>query len=115
MKPQLFIGLLLGLLVGYFAGREHVKYEIRATFTRAAEGVANAFSGTETKTKGKEVEGKRAEQKQARDYIDRYIKTEDLRVKYEKDAFDTWKPVVRTTLKNTGPREISELKVTAYF
>jgi hypothetical protein len=33
------------LLVGYFAGREHVKYEIRSVFEGAAEGISRRLNG----------------------------------------------------------------------
>ena len=41
------VAVLLGLVVGYFAGRENVKYEMRAALKSAAEefseGLSNAF------------------------------------------------------------------------
>jgi hypothetical protein len=37
--PTWIIPALLGLILGYFVGREHIKYEIRQTFQAAAEGV----------------------------------------------------------------------------
>ena len=35
---------MIGLVIGYFAGREHIKFELRQTFQAAAEGVKNSFS-----------------------------------------------------------------------
>lgn len=37
--------LLLGLVIGYFAGREHVKYEIRSAMSESLAGLGAIFSG----------------------------------------------------------------------
>lgn len=37
--------VLASFVVGYFAGREHVKYEMRSAFADAAEGIKRAFGG----------------------------------------------------------------------
>ncbi len=37
--------LLLGLVIGYFAGREHVKYEIRSAMSQSLAGLGAIFSG----------------------------------------------------------------------
>lgn len=37
--------LILGLVIGYFAGREHVKYEIRTAIQDSFSGISTAFSG----------------------------------------------------------------------
>jgi len=41
--PAWVIPAVLGLVVGYFAGREHIKYELRQTFEAAAERVEKSF------------------------------------------------------------------------
>ncbi len=41
--PAWLIPAIIGLIVGYFTGREHVKYELRQTFKAAAEGVRKSF------------------------------------------------------------------------
>jgi len=38
--------LVLGLVVGYFSGREHVKYEIKSAIQNSFKGLAGAFSGS---------------------------------------------------------------------
>lgn len=47
--PSWVIPAAIGLVIGYFAGREHLKYEVRQTFQAAAEGVKKnlnaAFGG----------------------------------------------------------------------
>jgi len=57
------VALLVGLSLGYFAGREHLKYEIRSTFSSAAEefssGLSEAF-GSEF-TSGARVSGNKPE------------------------------------------------------
>jgi hypothetical protein len=35
--------LLVGLVIGFFAGQEYLRYEIRSAFTSAAQGVAQGF------------------------------------------------------------------------
>ncbi|MDE2413242.1 MAG: hypothetical protein KGM60_00605 [Comamonadaceae bacterium] len=42
--PPWAIPIFIGLIVGYFAGREHIKYELRQTFQAAAEGITKGFS-----------------------------------------------------------------------
>lgn len=37
--------LILGLVVGYFAGREHVKYEIRSAMAESLAGLGSIFGG----------------------------------------------------------------------
>lgn len=37
--------LVVGLVVGYFAGREHVKYEIRSAMAESLAGLGSLFSG----------------------------------------------------------------------
>lgn len=59
-QRQLLIGALLaGLIIGYFLGREHVKYELRSAFQDAAagisKGIGNAFGGSDSKPKEKRV------------------------------------------------------------
>jgi len=41
--PAWLIPAIIGLIVGYFTGREHVKYELRQTFKAAADGVRKSF------------------------------------------------------------------------
>jgi hypothetical protein len=46
--------LIVGLIVGYMAGREHIKYELRSAFQQAAnkfqEGLASAFANPDADT-----------------------------------------------------------------
>lgn len=42
---RLFGVLAIGLVIGYFAGREHMKYEIKSAFMDAAASIGSAFTG----------------------------------------------------------------------
>lgn len=42
-RAKLVGALLIGLAVGYFAGREHVKYEIKSAFMGTAAGISSAI------------------------------------------------------------------------
>lgn len=42
---KIAIALVAGLVIGYFAGREHMKYEIRSAFQDSFKGLAGMFSG----------------------------------------------------------------------
>jgi len=48
------VALVVGLVAGYFAGREHVKYELRSAFQDAAsgltKGLSNALGSKESKS-----------------------------------------------------------------
>ncbi len=56
--PAFVIPLVIGLAVGFFAGREHIKYEMRQAFAGAVENVktsiASAFSGAPASASVKE-------------------------------------------------------------
>lgn len=57
VKIYLAACLAGGLVIGYFAGREHVKYELRSAFQSAAEGMqrslSSAFGSADSKTQSK--------------------------------------------------------------
>lgn len=42
--PPWVIPVFAGLVIGYFAGREHIKYELRQTLQTAAENITKSFS-----------------------------------------------------------------------
>lgn len=45
-ENRILLGAVLAsFIVGYFAGREHIKYEMRSAFADAAEGIKRAFGG----------------------------------------------------------------------
>jgi len=44
--PSWIVPIFIGLIIGYFSGREHVKYELRQTLQTAAEGITRNFDKT---------------------------------------------------------------------
>ncbi|MEB2328107.1 MAG: hypothetical protein OZ926_14790 [Pseudomonas sp.] len=44
-QAAVFAALVIGLLIGYFAGREHVKYEFRSALQDSLAGLGAAFGG----------------------------------------------------------------------
>jgi hypothetical protein len=57
-QKQLVIGaLVFGIVLGYFIGREHIKYELRSAFQDAAAGITkgfgNVFGGSDLKSSDK--------------------------------------------------------------
>lgn len=80
------------LAIGYFAGREHMKYEIRSAFQSTA----------------KEAQLKA-------DYIANFMDLYDFTAKYYGTPLHGNIPGARFTLKNRGDRDLSEVKVTVYF
>ena len=50
-QKQIGIAIIISSFVlGYFAGREHIKYEIRSAFQDTAAGLKNLFGGGDTKS-----------------------------------------------------------------
>ena len=50
---RLFGVLVLGLLIGYFAGREHVKYELRSAMSESLAGLSAIFGGKASESDSK--------------------------------------------------------------
>ncbi|MDU4255813.1 hypothetical protein [Pseudomonas sp.] len=42
---KIALALVVGLVIGYFAGREHMKYEIRSAFADSFKGLSGVFGG----------------------------------------------------------------------
>ncbi len=116
------VAVLLGLVVGYFAGREHVKYEMRTALSSAAEqfaqGLSNAFGGksedeserTEQKTKTATAESDPA----IATYIANSLELYDLSADY-KESYSGTVPGVTFKIKNVGDRSLDKVEVTIYF
>jgi len=81
----------LGILIGYFAGREHLKYEMRSAFESAAEGISeslsSAFGGNaETDQEQKESGGKRQQEREdpaKAAYIAEHLELYDVSAEYK--------------------------------
>lgn len=112
--------LIIGLVCGYFLGREHIKYEMRTAieqaFTGFGKGLQNIWGGdkeTKSKPKSKFVESQQS--KEATEYIQNFIEAYDITSKYQKDMIDGKVAVVFGKLRNKGGRTLKKVEVTAYF
>lgn len=56
--PAWVVPIFIGLVVGYFSGREHIKYELRQTLHSAAEGIIKSFDKTINATQEKQNKAK---------------------------------------------------------
>jgi hypothetical protein len=105
--------LVVGLVCGYFIGREHVKYELRSAmsdaFSGIGEGMKNAF-GTEATAKKES-----ASKKEKEDYIQQSLQVYDISSQYQSDFVDKNVPAVFGKIKNNGNRPLGKVEVTAYF
>lgn len=112
--------LIIGLVCGYFLGREHIKYEMRSAieeaFTGFGKGLQNIWSGdkdTKEKPKGKFVESQQS--KETTEYIQNFMEAYDLTARYQNDMIDGKVAVVFGKLRNKGARTLRKVEVTAYF
>ncbi|MGI9271756.1 MAG: hypothetical protein ACR2QT_08280 [Woeseiaceae bacterium] len=117
-----FVAVLLSLAIGYFAGREHLKYEMRTALTSAAEefsaGLTNAFGGTsevdsekserKTKTTASETDPDTAA------YIANGLELYEVSSGLKKTYSGTV-PGVNFKIKNVGDRSLDRVEVTVYF
>ena len=124
------VALLVGLLIGYFGGREHLKWEMRAAFQSAADGFAEnlsaAFSDSpgdagETSVRSSAVSAtdddedeKRAEA-EANAYIAEHLELYDVNATYKDAVLSGRVPGVLFKLRNNGDRSLDRVQVTVYF
>jgi hypothetical protein len=111
--------LVIGLVCGYFIGREHVKYELRSAMSEAisgiGEGMKNAF-GSEATSKAEATSKKdSAGRKEKEDYIQQSMQVYGISSHYQDDFVDKNVPAVFGKIKNNGNRSIGKVEVTAYF
>ena len=118
------VALLVGTLIGYFGGREHLKYEMRSAFSSAAEGFSESLSaigGNQDRPRvtasGSEESGpSEAELRaEANAYTDQHIELYDLSAKYIDTYLNERVPGVLFKLKNNGERSLDRVEVTVYF
>lgn len=116
------VAVLLGLVVGYFAGREHLKYEMRTALTSAAEGfsegLSNAFGGS-SKDDSEETEKNSKTATAEIDpavaaYIAENLELYDVSADYKKSYSGTVAGV-NFKIKNAGERSLDRVEVTVYF
>lgn len=122
------VALIVGLALGYFAGREHLKYEIRSEFSSAAEelrsGLTEAFgsgSSSSPRVTGSkpEIENNGAADIAKRENKNAYIKNNltlyGVTSKYYDSVLDGKVPGVDFKIKNNGDQALSRVEVTIYF
>ena len=121
-KQKLFIigALIIGLIAGYFIGREHLKYEMRSAIEQAFSGFGKGMQGifdktdeTETKIQTKATEAKINKEKE--EYATNYLEVYDISARYSNDYLDGKVAVVFGKVKNKGNRTLNRVQVTAYF
>lgn len=113
MKPLLFIlGLLIGLGGGYFAGREHLKYEIKSGVESAARvamiGLTNMFKPPSSR-RDDDVAARNEKVRYANDHLE--ISAQPARKGTTTDGV-WW---IKGAVKNNGPRSIKALVVKVVF
>jgi len=124
------VALLTGLLIGYFGGREHLKWEMRSAFQSAADGLAEnlsaAFSGGsddagETGTGSSAVsatdddEEEKQADAEARAYIANHLELYDVNATYKDAVLSGRVPGVLFKLRNNGDRSLDRVQITVYF
>jgi hypothetical protein len=112
--------LILGLICGYFLGREHIKYEMRSAMEQALAGFGKGMRGiwggdkdSKSMPAGKVVEAQKS--KEATEYIQNSMIAYDVSSRYQKDIVDGKVAAVFGKLKNNGNRTLKRVEVTAYF
>jgi hypothetical protein len=116
---------LLTFVVGYFVGREHLKYEFRQSMETAMAGIGTAFSSAFTGTDKAPIVQPSApvgpskeeltEAAAKSEYIRDFITLSDITAAYKEQGFDGNVPVVKGKLKNVGTKTLTRVKVVAYF
>jgi hypothetical protein len=114
----------IAFTIGYFGGREHLKYEMRSVFNDAAEsfkeGLGSAFKSdtSDIIPAPKTIETSASDnQKQsvAVEYIVNSLELYDLSAEYKNSYIDENIPGVLFKLRNNGDKALSEVEVTVYF
>jgi len=133
MKKQTLLiitsSLSIGILLGYFIGREHLKHEIKSATEKALadfnKNIASAFGVTPSSPNNEKVQSKPVSSKKAAEEKNKlleikqnYMKNIDL---YDLEAkyYDTYSnknvPGINFKLKNNGNKTLNKVEVTVYF
>lgn len=117
--------VLFGILIGYFAGREHLKYEMRSALATAATGISESLSSAfgrttdadeeqqKVGTDGKQVQTH--EDLEAAAYIADSLELYDVSVEYKESMLDGRVPGVLFKIRNNGERSLDKVEVTIFF
>ncbi len=118
-KWAMVVVSLLAFGIGYLAGREHLKYELRKGVTQAVEafreGLGAAFGEAEESVTAEEAVVDAVAARAVVDAYRPYLKLYDVRAGHERDILDGRVAVVRGKLKNEGNRALTRVEVIAYF
>lgn len=121
IRTKLVAVAAAGFLIGYFAGREHLKYQIASSLSNIGAAFAGSMKTHEAQratdtphadiTKHAPVSDAKANAAAYRDKVDLY----DFSAKYTDSVLDGRIPGVQFKLKNNGDKTITSLKVVVYF
>ena len=124
-KSGLVAAALVGLVIGYFVGREHLKYEMRTALSAASAGIADAFSSNSGDDSDQPSERARVSSTAPTDtgadddsaktsYIAERLELYDLSAEYIK-TYSGRVPGVLFKLRNSGEQTLDKVEVTVYF
>jgi len=101
----IWLSLIVGLGVGYLAGREHLEYEMKTAVSEAVEGVRSAFKG-----KPGSVSDPVIILNDKRCYISEHLDLYGLQHEMNGRV-----PTITGKIKKTGERTLTRIKVRARF
>lgn len=113
-KGKLLVVGALGLILGYFVGREHMKYEIRSAMSNA---LSTAFSGFGTQANpapSAQSLASDVRKTEAAEYA-KNIEVYDFEASMKDSLTNGRVPGLNFKLKNNGDKTVSQVKVTVYF
>lgn len=110
---------LVGLAIGFFGGREHMKYQIESFILSTALNLPTSFPSqsniqTQKSASNSKIEAENFKNQQKQEYIKK-IFVYDFSSSYMNSAYEGRMPGVTFKLKNTGDRTLERVKVTVYF
>jgi hypothetical protein len=127
------LAIVVGIGIGYFVGREHLKYEMRSAFESAAEGfqesISSAFGSNDTRG-GQNISAaseSRAEEERLQErlqteedvaeatYIAGYLRLYDVSAKHTDSLLDGRVPGILFKVQNTGDKSLDRVEVTVFF
>ena len=109
ISPKIIItvSLIVCFVIGYFVGREHVKYTLRKTVTEAFRPLSEMDSGDKPKIAGMAI------QQEKRDYL-QYIQIYDLEYAEYKSLGDLNRRI-KGKLKNNGDKTLKKVVIQFTF
>jgi len=126
MKKYLgyIVTFLLGLAIGYFAGREHIKYELRSAFTNAAADFSKSFGpnsnstqsdpSTRTAHSDDTADSSRKRDAASTSYIKNNLELYDVSAEYQ-ETYSGKEAGISYKIRNNGTKTLNLIYVTFYF